>query len=49
MRRYFQEYGLTILAAITSAYVFDVFSRIAYGGNNNQMWQIIKDWIGRLT
>lgn len=49
MRRLFSEYGLTILTAIISMYIFNIFSSVMYSGNNTQMEQIIRNWVVHLT
>lgn len=49
MRKLFSEYGLTMLTALVSAYIFNIFSKVIYSGGNPQMAQLIKSWVGRLT
>lgn len=49
MRRLFSEFGLTMLIAIVSIYIFNIFSNVMYSGNNTQMEQIIRSWVEHLT
>lgn len=49
MRRLFSEYGLTILVAIVSMYVFNIFSSAIYSGDNTQMAAIIRNWVSNLV
>lgn len=48
MRKLFSEYGLTILTAIVSMYVFNIFARVFYL-EGNMFKEILSLWIGKLT
>lgn len=49
MRKLFSEYSLTMLAAVTSIIIFNIFSSVMYYGDNTPLEQIIRSWVGRLT
>lgn len=48
MRNLFKEYGLTILTAIVSIYVFEIFSKCFYK-EESIFIEILKEWIGHLV
>lgn len=48
MRRLFSEYGLTILSAIVSIYVFNIFSKMFYL-KGNKFEEILIEWISHLV
>lgn len=48
MRKLFSEYGLTILTAVVSMYVFSIFSSSFYKPGN-QFVEILKEWIEHLV
>lgn len=48
MRKLFSEYGLTIITAIVSIYVFNIFSNCFYK-EGSIFVEILKEWINRLV